>query len=190
MTVLDVKVVVGERVKQVSKTSVDDARVDFHAKSGHRVKFHGGPKCPDCQATGHTTLLFLTWILSDQWPYSHTDFNLTCPRCGWSGTFGMASSPIFGMELIIWDHHPKEVLDQVTKITSPPCPFHGKPMVLTKIWGDKVMDPPTVLQVQWKCPETFLTAHAKITRLSPYTETDEIEKKRVYERLKALGYAS
>lgn len=168
----------------VKNVPLDQAKVDFDTRSGHRITFHGVAKCPVC-----TTNLALKWVLFDQWPYSHCDFQLWCPRCEWAGTFGVAANPLFGMELIIWDSRPRDVLRQVEAVPVPVCPFHTVKTRLTKIWGDKVMTPPTALRVQWKCPTCYLTAHAQIERESPYSEGVGAEEKALLtERLRAMGY--
>lgn len=158
--------------------------VSFRAKSGFRVDFHGEATCPVCKHP-----LRLKWILEDAWPYAHCDFQLVCPKCMWAGTFGLATNPLFGLELIIWDTHPLDVLKQALEIEPPICPFHTRKMWLTKIWGDKVMEPPTFIRVQWKCPEWFLTAHKTVKRQSvPDFELSKKEKLEVTQRLKKLGY--
>lgn len=158
--------------------------VSFKAKSGFRVNFRGTAMCPICKHP-----LRLKWILEDAWPYAHCDFQLECHKCNWAGTFGVAVNPLFGMELIIWDTQPLDVLEQALKIEAPICPFHTKRMQLTKIWGDKVMEPPTFIRVQWKCPEWFLTAHKTVKREKPSSyEYSKEEKLMVTQRLKKLGY--
>jgi hypothetical protein len=158
--------------------------VNFDAKSGFRINFHGRATCPIC---GHS--LGLVWILEDAWPYAHCDFQLKCPKCLWEGTFGVAVNPLFGMELIIWDTQPLTVLQEALAVDAPICPFHNKKMILTKVWGDKVMEPPEYLRLQWKCPEWFLTAHETVKRKSqPSFNLTGKDKDKVVERLKKLGY--
>jgi len=157
--------------------------VNFRAKSGHRITFHGDALCPLCN-----TPLRLSWLLEDAWPYAHCDFQLECPKCLWQGTFGVAVNPLFGMELIIWDTQPQKVLEQALQIEAPVCPFHNKRMVLTKVWGNKVMDPPTYMRVQWKCPEWFLTAHKTVKRKSqPNVEQSKIARQKPKQRLKQMA---
>lgn len=158
--------------------------VNFKAKSGYRINFRGTAQCPVCN-----TQLRLKWLLVDAWPYAHCDFQLQCTKCLWEGTFGVATNPLFGLELIIWDTKPLDVLEQALKLEAPVCPFHNKKMLLTKIWGDKVMEPPTFIRVQWKCSEWFLTAHKTVKReKTPDYEASKEQKIKVTERLKQLGY--
>jgi len=173
-----------ESDKRMETTEEIEPYPRWPAKSGHRIFFRGKAHCPICNMP-----LQLKWLLEDAWPYAHCDFQLACPKCLWEGTFGVATNPLFGLELIIWDSQPLIVLEEALKHETPVCPFHNKKMQLTKIWGDKVMEPPTILRLQWKCPEWFLTAHQNVKRKSsPDFDVSKEEKRKVTERLKKLGY--
>lgn len=155
--------------------------VDFKSKSGHKIRFHGVALCPTCGRK-----LGVKSVIQDSWPYQHTDLALSCELCGDKFVFGVPSTPLFGMETIIWDTEPDVVYQLAKKVDAPVCPFHNRKMVITKIWGDKVMVNPDFIRVQWKCPEWFLTRHKAVPRDVPSKHTGEEEQ--VKSKLEQLGY--
>lgn len=149
--------------KQTSQYKVDD---DFKAvrlkrlkgfKDGYEVIFKH-LRCPACN-----TLLLLRRVIVSSWPYIHGDFELYCIDCDFKALFGMPEDPVVGMELIIWDDDPVHVLTVAQQQEPPICPFHLKPMAVTKIWGNRIRSDNT-LRIQWKCPEWFLTHHRTVDR--------------------------
>ena len=128
-------------------------------KDGYHITFEQGAlRCPLCK-----TPMFLNYIIVSSWPYIHGDYCLNCLRCGFKALFGVPEDPVVGMELIIWDSKPIEVLAIAEGLERPICPFHLKKMKVTKIFGDYIRDDDQI-RVQWKCSEWFLTEHLSVPR--------------------------
>ena len=127
-------------------------------RDGYQVKFElGALRCPACNK-----LLLLDYVIVSSWPYIHGDYCLLCVGCGFKALFGIPEDPVVGMELIIWDRNPDKALKRAQKEPLPICPFHLKPMKLTKIFGDYIRSDGK-LRLQWKCPEWFLTEHRDVS---------------------------
>lgn len=109
------------------------------------------------------TPLLLERVIVSTWPYVHADIRLVCVNCDFKALFGIPEDPVVGMELIIWDDEPEKVLAKAREGETPLCPFHLKPMEITKIWGNRVRSDGK-LRVQYKCPEWFLTFHKEVDR--------------------------
>lgn len=156
--------------------------IQFPHSTGFKISFGQSLMCPKCNS-----LMMLLHVVMDNWPYTHCDLALKCSLCGFEALFGVPINPLFGMELIVWDTEPETVIQQASKLPVPTCPFHGKPMRLTKVWGDKVMQDPGEIRAQWKCPEWFLTVHKTVKREVLSRHAVE-QQERVRRRLEQLGY--
>lgn len=163
---------------------------------GHHIKFKLW-RCALCIGPdGRGTPLVADYMIVSDYPYLHADLQLQCLRCERKYLFGVPIDPVVGLELIIWDSHPEEVLKLAQAHETPKCPFHGCDMVLTKIWGDMIFtkEDRDKLRLQWKCPDSsgcFLTEHIFITREGAPLGEDiysEEDKKIIIERLRKMGY--
>ena len=133
-------------------------------RDGYHITFEAGSlMCPMCKLIGTKTPLLLDYVIVSSWPYIHSDYSLMCLRCGFKALFGIPEDPVVGMELIIWDSKPEEVLKVACKEKRPLCPFHQKRMKLTKIFGDYIRDDDQI-RIQWKCSEWFLTEHRNVPK--------------------------
>lgn len=128
-------------------------------QGGTILKFPKGIKCPFCKDKFMTPYA----LIISKFPYIHGDLACRCLRCGKMVQFGVPEDKNSGLSLIIWDTNPKRALKEALKAKPPICPFHNTPMILTKIFGDKVgYLTYKEMKIQFKCPTCFLTAHGTI----------------------------
>lgn len=150
----------------VLKQTVEEKTEDFKAVRLNRLEgFKDGYevvmkvlRCPVDR-----TPLILERVIVSSWPYVHGDVLLVCVNCDFKALFGIPEDPVFGMELIVWDDDPIKVIKKANDAETPICPFHMKPMQLTKIWGNRIRHDGKI-RVQYKCPEWFLTFHKEVPR--------------------------
>lgn len=110
-------------------------------------------------------LLPVSALVTD-WPYVHADVELQCDKCGKKFVFGIPLDHLAGTGLEIYDTNPKKILEYVWERELVAfCPWHGKPMVMTKIFGDKVMK--DKIRVQYKCLYCYLTYHEDLPCPTP-----------------------
>lgn len=137
-----------------------------------KISFEGF-NCPDCGGS----LLPISTLITD-WPYVHTDTELRCSQCQRKFVFGIPIDSLAGTGLEIYDNNPlailKVVLDLIPpKLGIPSCPWHHKPMRLTKIFGDRVFKEERRKRVQFKCTYCYLTYHEEIQDGSIKRESEE-----------------
>ena len=135
-----------------------DATTVTTVRSDDRYEQHLSSKCEG--------QLFPVSALITDWPYVHTDIELQCSKCGKKFVFGIPLDPLAGTGLEIYDTNPKKILDYVLERERVEfCPWHLKPMVMTKIFGDKVMK--NKIRVQYKCTYCYLTKHEDLPCPTP-----------------------
>ena len=142
------------------------------------------PECGDQLVTGTN--------LVRAFPYIHSDMKLTCLGCSTDYLFGIPAVRDAGLSLQLWDTNPVEavkVFEQVCPFP-PKCPWHHVEMLPTKFFGDWIPDVELV-ELQWKCPECFLTHHESLKRDFPHggeSPLTELEEKKLLARFRELGY--
>ena len=149
-----------------------------------KIQFMFCPKCGDQLVAGT--------VLPRAFPYIHTDLKLTCLGCSTDYLFGIPAVRDTGLSCQIWDTNPVEAVQVFAKIhpNPPQCPWHKVDMIPTKVFGDWIPDV-EIVEVQWKCPECFLTHHAAVKRNfthggdSPLSKEEEMK---LLERFRELGY--
>jgi hypothetical protein len=148
------------------------------------IQFLFCPKCGDQLVTGT--------VLPRAFPYVHTDLKLVCMGCTTDYLFGIPAVKDAGLSCQIWDTNPVEVIKAFERVCPrpPECPWHKKAMIPTKIFGDWIPDVELV-ELQWKCPECYLTHHETTKRVAPHmggsplTKDEELKLQR---RFRELGY--
>ncbi len=115
-------------------------------------------ECPNPNCEGHLTAD--TMLITD-WPYIHADIDLKCSLCQKTVKYGIPLDNLAGSNLQIYHSKPGKALKRVSAVAVPECPFHHKPMVLTKIFGDKVYSNGD-MRVQFKCGDCYCLEHITV----------------------------
>ena len=142
------------------------------------------PLCPNCGDA-----LIVIRIKVNDVPYLHVDLVIECPTCLNHFLLGVPKDKLSGMALIIFDTNP-DIAAHFRKLGDRKCPFGHGIMWATKVFGDWLPNPKKV-ELQWKCPQCYVTRHEVIERPVPSigeSGLTEYEEHEFYKKLKKMGY--
>lgn len=149
------------------------------------VTVHPPTTCLECGST-----LTVIYVVITDFPYVHADLKLACTYCDFEMLYGVPLDELAGMTLQIFDTQPlSRNYEGIKKLETPECPVHKKRMVMTKIFGDLVLDD-GCFRVQFKCPKCFLTKHidGRFDEKAKRKIDRQVFESDIKSRLKKLGY--